>query len=99
MKPEPEFLLALNIVFNRATNDFGSTSIPEKVIRERIALDAEKRAATIPDKIILQYYSFYKGKECSPHSIPADTFARPKPPFQSQVTLHSALASFRYKLR
>ena len=41
---------ALNIVFNRATNDFDWNSTPEKVTRELAALDVQKLAAAIPDK-------------------------------------------------
>ncbi|MFW5883825.1 MAG: ParB N-terminal domain-containing protein [Verrucomicrobiota bacterium] len=41
---------ALNIVFNRATNDFDWSSTPEKVTRELAALDVQKLAAAIPDK-------------------------------------------------
>ena len=41
---------ALNIVFNRATNDFDWNSTPEKVTRELADLDVQKLAAAIPDK-------------------------------------------------
>lgn len=41
---------ALNIVFNRATNDFDWNSTPEKVTSELAALDIQKLAAAIPDK-------------------------------------------------
>ena len=41
---------ALNIVFNRATNDFDFHSTPGKVTRELESLDLETLAAAIPDK-------------------------------------------------
>ena len=41
---------ALNIVFNRATNDFDWNSTPDKVTRELAALDVQKLAEAIPDK-------------------------------------------------
>jgi hypothetical protein len=41
---------ALNIVFNRATNDFDFHSTPGKVTRELEALDLHALAARIPDK-------------------------------------------------
>ena len=43
---------ALNIVFNRATNDFDWNSTPEKATRELAALDVQTLAATIPDKAV-----------------------------------------------
>jgi hypothetical protein len=41
---------ALNIVFNRATNDFDWNSTPEKVTKELAAIDLYKLAEAIPDK-------------------------------------------------
>ena len=41
---------ALNIVFNRATNDFDFNSTPGKVTSELQSLDIEALAARIPDK-------------------------------------------------
>jgi len=41
---------ALNIVFNRATNDFDIHHTPDKITRELESLDLEALAATIPDK-------------------------------------------------
>jgi len=43
---------ALNIVFNRATNDFDWNSTPQKATRELAALDVQKLAAAIPDKAV-----------------------------------------------
>lgn len=43
---------ALNIVFNRATNDFDFHSTPGKVTRELESLDLESLAAAIPDKVV-----------------------------------------------
>ena len=41
---------ALNIVFNRATNDFDFNSTPGKITRELESLDIQALAARIPDK-------------------------------------------------
>jgi hypothetical protein len=43
---------ALNIVFNRATNDFDWNSTPQKVTRELAALDVHRLAEAIPDKAV-----------------------------------------------
>jgi len=43
---------ALNIVFNRATNDFDWNSTPEKATRELAALDVQTLASAIPDKAV-----------------------------------------------
>lgn len=43
---------ALNIVFNRATNDFDWNSTPEKTTRKLAALDVERLAEAIPDKAV-----------------------------------------------
>jgi len=43
---------ALNIVFNRATNDFDWNSTPEKATAELAALDVQKLAEAIPDKSV-----------------------------------------------
>ena len=43
---------ALNIVFNRATNDFNWDSTSEKITRQLAAIDLHKLANTIPDKAV-----------------------------------------------
>lgn len=43
---------ALNIVFNRATNDFDWNSTPEKITRELAQLNVEELAKAIPDKAV-----------------------------------------------
>jgi hypothetical protein len=43
---------ALNLVFNRATNDFDYDSTPQKAIRELAARDVHQLAAVIPDKAV-----------------------------------------------
>jgi hypothetical protein len=43
---------ALNIVFNRATNDFDWSSTPQKATRELAALDVRNLAQAIPDKAV-----------------------------------------------
>jgi len=43
---------ALNIVFNRATNDFDFNSTPEKATAELAAIDIQKLAEAIPDKAV-----------------------------------------------
>ncbi|MBC2593767.1 ParB N-terminal domain-containing protein [Ruficoccus amylovorans] len=43
---------ALNIVFNRATNDFDWHTTPEKATRELASLDVHQFAESIPDKAV-----------------------------------------------
>jgi hypothetical protein len=43
---------ALNIVFNRATNDFDWNTTPQKATRELAALDVHRLAEAIPDKAV-----------------------------------------------